>query len=94
MSLAAQDDAEVDCVYDDVFTNVIGTDADAGIGTNIGIFSRSGSTSTIGRGTGTDTITPCFTVTRVPITPPRCSLKQSLLILATAALILMAYPKR
>lgn len=69
LSLAAQDDAEADMAYDDVFTNVMGTDADAGIGTGIGIFGRTGSGTTTGREMGTDTITPCFTVTRVPATP-------------------------
>jgi hypothetical protein len=71
LSLAAQDDAEADAVFDDVFTNVMGTDDDAGIGTGIGVFGFSGSTSSnpTGREMSTDSITPCFTVTRVPVTP-------------------------
>ncbi len=69
VSSAVQDDAEADMAYDDVFTNVMGTDADAGIGTGIGIFGRTSSGTTTGRETGVDSITPCFTVTRVPIIP-------------------------
>lgn len=67
--LAITDDAQADLVYDDVFTNVMGTDNDAGIGTGIGVFGRTSGETTTGRVDGLDTTAPCFTVTRVPQAP-------------------------
>lgn len=68
--LAMEDDAQADMMYDDVFTTVMGTDDEVGIGNGIGIFGRTSGTTETGRVDGTDSAgNHCFTVTRVPAAP-------------------------
>lgn len=70
LQLAAVDDADADMTYDDVFTTVMGTDDEVGIGNGIGIFGRTSGTNETGRGDGLDSAgNHCFTVTRVPAAP-------------------------
>ncbi len=60
ISSSAQDQA--DNVYNDVFANVMGVNADLGIGGGIGVFGKGG-------GPGADSLPHCFTVTIIPLDP-------------------------
>ena len=62
MSSVAQDQA--DNIYNDVFANVMGVNADLGIGGGIGVFF-----SKTNPGFGPDTMAHCFTVTITPHDP-------------------------
>ena len=65
---SAESDVEADVIFNDVFDNVMGVDADAGLGSGIGIFSSNNSNGDITvENTGVDSTRPtCFTVTVVP----------------------------
>ncbi len=73
--MASEDDAEADVVYDGVFDNVMGVDEEVGLGGGIGVFGSANQVDDkdgeVEPGTpfGVDSVTRCFTITRVPNTP-------------------------
>ncbi|MBC7850082.1 MAG: hypothetical protein H7Y31_10115 [Chitinophagaceae bacterium] len=71
--ISSEADAEADVVFDDVFNNVIGVDAEVGIG-GTGVFGSANtdngiSTEVISGVNGTDTVR-CFTVTYLQLNAP------------------------
>ncbi len=60
---------EADNIFNNVFDNVMGTNAEVGLGTGIGVFGRSAGHGTVGKPDGSDSTSHCFTVTITPETP-------------------------
>ncbi|MGB8193857.1 MAG: hypothetical protein WCF67_18130 [Chitinophagaceae bacterium] len=68
----AESDAEAEATYDDVFDNVMGVNAEVGIG-GTGIFGQRNTQygdEIISGANGTDTVPPCVTITITRLNPP------------------------
>lgn len=71
LQTSATTDDETDNIYNDVATNVLGVNDDAGIGAGVGVFlaapNQSGGTTVSQFGNGEDSVGRCYTVTIDPV---------------------------
>lgn len=66
-TLTAEADAEADVLFNDVFDNVMGVNAEVGLSADLGVFGRPAVAASSARFTGVDSTPHCLTVTITPL---------------------------